>query len=131
VKKGSEYRSLEPEDDVHTITLERAKALLAQEKKSLRRQRSAPKELRVLGEHPQTKEQVKILDGRYGPYVTDGATNASLPKGTAPDALTMDDAVELLAARAGAAKAPRRRASKTAARKTAKKRKSSARSADL
>jgi DNA topoisomerase I len=125
VKHGSEFRSLEAEDDVYTISLERAKELLAKQKKSIRRQRVAPKELRVVGEHPDTKATVKILDGRYGPYVTDGTTNASLPKGTAPEALSMDEAVGLLAARAGAAKAPRRRAAKTSAR-AAKKSKSRA-----
>jgi DNA topoisomerase I len=125
VKHGSEFRSLEAEDDVHTISLERAKELLAKEKKSIRRQRVAPKELRLVGEHPDTKATVKILDGRYGPYVTDGTTNASLPKGTAPEALSMHEAVGLLAARAGAAKAPRRRAAKTTAR-AAKKSKSRA-----
>jgi DNA topoisomerase-1 len=127
VKHGSEFRSLEPDDDVYTITLERAKTLLAQEKKSIRRQRAVARELRVVGEHPDTKTTVRILDGRYGPYVTDGTTNASLPKGTAPESVTMDDAVGLLAARAGAAKAPKRRATKAAgARKTTKKAKSAA-----
>jgi DNA topoisomerase-1 len=121
VKHASEFRSLEADDDVYTITLERAKALLATEKKSIRRQRQAAKELRVIGEHPATKAVVKILDGRYGPYVTDGETNASLPKGTAPEALTMDEAVGLLAARAGAAKGPKRRATKAPARRGAKK----------
>jgi DNA topoisomerase-1 len=52
---------------------------------------------------------VRILDGRYGPYVTDGTTNASLPKGTAPDALTMEQAVELMNARAGSAPPSKRR----------------------
>jgi DNA topoisomerase-1 len=127
VKHGTEFRSLESEDDVYTVTLERAKELLATEKKSIRRQRGAAKELRVIGEHPDTKAPVKILDGRYGPYVTDGATNASLPKGTAPESVTMEDAVGLLAARAGAAKGPTRRATKSAgARKTAKKAKTPA-----
>jgi DNA topoisomerase I len=121
VKHGSDFRSLEADDDVYTITLERAKALLATEKKSIRRQRQSAKELRVMGEHPATKAVVKVLDGRYGPYVTDGETNASLPKGTAPDALTMDDAVGLLAARAGAAKGPKRRGTKAPARRSAKK----------
>ena len=115
VKHGDEFRSLAPEDDVYTITLERAKELLAQEKKSMRRQRAAAKELRALGAHPDSGAPVRVLDGRYGPYVTDGETNASLPKGTAPDALTMDEAKALLAARAGAAKAARRgRAAKKA-----------------
>jgi DNA topoisomerase I len=126
VKHGSEFRSLEADDDVYTISLERAKELLAKEKKSIRRQRVAPKELRVMGEHPDTKAAVKILDGRYGPYVTDGTTNASIPKGTAPEALTMDEAVGLLAARVGAAKAPRRRRTNTPAGRRPKRAKSRA-----
>jgi DNA topoisomerase-1 len=122
VKHGTEFRSLEADDDVYTISLERAKELLAKEKKSIRRQRGAAKELRVIGDHPDTKATVKILEGRYGPYVTDGETNASLPKGTAPESVSMDEAVGLLAARAGSAQGPRRRATKTAgARKPAKK----------
>ena len=112
VKQGAEFRSLEPDDDVYTITLERAKALLAQEKKSGRRQRAAAKELRAMGPHPQSGAHVRVLDGRYGPYVTDGTTNASLPKGTTAEALTMDEATSLLEARAGTAKGPRRRAAK-------------------
>src|SRR5688500_10789612 len=101
VKHGSEFRSLEDSDDVYTIAFERAKELLAQPKKSIRRARQAPKELKNLGKHPESGADVKILDGRYGPYVTDGTTNASVPKGTQVEAVTMPAAVELLAARAG------------------------------
>ncbi len=108
VQLGSEFRSLEADDDVYTITLERAKELLAKPK-GQRRQRAAAKELRALGAHPNGGAPVRILDGRYGPYVTDGTTNASLPKGTAPEALTMEAAIELMNARAGAAPAGRRR----------------------
>jgi DNA topoisomerase-1 len=111
VQQGSEFRSLEATDDVYTVTLERAKELLARPK-GQRRQRAAPAELRALGEHPQSKAPVRILDGRYGPYVTDGETNASLPKGTAPEAVTMEQAVELLKARAAAPAAKRRPASR-------------------
>lgn len=119
VKHGSEFRSLEATDDVYTIDLERAKTLLAQPKKSMRRQRAAPKELRALGAHPVSGEPVRILDGRYGPYVTDGTTNASVPKGTAIESVTMADAQALLEARAGTAKPNRRRAAKGGgARKT-------------
>ncbi len=121
VKHGSEFRSLEPTDDVYTITFERARELLAQPKKSVRRQRAAPKELKALGAHTDSGEAVRILDGRYGPYVTDGTTNASLPKGVAPESVTMAQAQELLAARAGVAKKGGR------ARKTAKARKAPAR----
>jgi DNA topoisomerase-1 len=107
VQLGTEYRSLEADDDVYTITLDRAKELLAKPK-GQRRQRAAAKELRALGAHPSGGAPVRILDGRYGPYVTDGTTNASLPKGTAPEALTMEQAVELMNARAGSGSAKRR-----------------------
>jgi DNA topoisomerase-1 len=127
VQKDADFRSLEATDDVYTITLERARELLAKPK-GQRRQRAAAAELRAMGEHPASKAAVRILDGRYGPYVTDGTTNASLPKGTAPEALTMDQAVELLNARAGSAPAGKRRgtargrsASKSAAPKRTKK----------
>jgi DNA topoisomerase-1 len=108
VQLGTEFRSLEAADDVYTVTLERARELLAKPK-GQRRQRAAAKELRALGAHPKGGAPVRILDGRYGPYVTDGTTNASLPKGTAPEALTMEAAIELMNARAGAAPAGRRR----------------------
>ena len=117
VKHGSEFRSLEDTDDVYTISLERAKELLAQPKKSMRRARQAPKELKALGKHPESGEAVRVLDGRYGPYVTDGTTNASVPKGTQVEALTMAGAVELLKARDGMG--GRRKAAQ--ARKTAKR----------
>jgi DNA topoisomerase-1 len=109
VKHGSEFRSLDAGDDVYTITVERARELLAQPKRSVRRQRSAPKELRALGNHPQTGAALRILDGRYGPYVTDGTTNASLPKGTLPEAVTMEHALDLLAARASSGKTQRKK----------------------
>lgn len=126
VQKDADFRSLEATDDVYTITLERAKELLAKPK-GQRRQRAAATELRAMGPHPKGGAAVRILDGRYGPYVTDGETNASLPKGTAPEALTMEQAVELLNARAGSAPAKRRGptrgrgAAKSAAPKRGKK----------
>ena len=125
VKQGTEFRSLEETDDVYTIALERAKELLLQPKKSGRRQRSEPKELKALGKHPESGENVRILDGRYGPYVTDGTTNASVPKGTQVEAVTMSVAVELLNARAGMSKSKKpargRKAAKAAAKKKSKK----------
>jgi DNA topoisomerase I len=116
VKHAAEFRSLEATDDVYTITLERAKELLAKEKKSMRRQRAVATELRAMGAHPDSGAPLRILDGRYGPYVTDGTTNASLPKGMSPEALTMDEAKALLEARAGSAKGPRRGAKKAGGR---------------
>ena len=119
VKHGSEFRSLEDTDDVYTVTLERAKELLAQPKQSARRQRTAPKELKALGAHPDSGAPVRILDGRYGPYVTDGATNASLPKGRSVEGISMAEAVGLLSARAGMVKPARgRKTAKRATRKT-------------
>ena len=117
VKHGSEFRSLEETDDVYTISFERAKELLAQPKKSMRRARQAPKELKALGKHPESGEPVRVLDGRYGPYVTDGTTNASVPKGQQVDSLTMAAAVELLTARAAIGG---KKAKKVAKAKTAK-----------
>ena len=121
VKHNSEFRSLEDSDDVYTISFERAKELLAQPKKSMRRARQAPKELKNLGKHPESGADVKILDGRYGPYVTDGETNASVPKGTQVEAVTMASAIELLNARAGMSKKPKGRMKPKAAKATPKK----------
>ena len=117
VKHGDEFRSLAPTDDVYTITLERAVALLAEPKQPRRRQAAAKTVLRELGARDDGRA-VKLFDGRYGPYVSDGTTNASVPKGTDPMALTLSEATALLDARAGA---PRRRpaARRTTGRKRA------------
>jgi DNA topoisomerase-1 len=110
------YASLKPEDDVMDIGLERGLELLA-----LKRTRGAAGSegaagagqpvLAELGAHPEDSEPVRILDGRYGPYVKHGKTNASLPKGADPSAVTLEEAVSLLAARAARpAKKGRRKA---------------------
>ncbi len=107
VKHGDEFRSLEDADDVYTVTIERALELLKAPKKS--RRRTATKTvLRSLGPHPQTGAEVKLMEGRYGPYVTDGQVNASLPKASDPASLTIDAAVALLKARAEAGPVKRR-----------------------
>ncbi len=107
VKHGNEFRSLDSEEQLFTVTLDEAVELLAAPKKSRRRQGGAKSVLRTLGPHPDGAAPVTLLAGRYGPYVTDGTTNASLPKGSDPEHLTMEQAVELLAARAGAPKKPK------------------------
>ena len=119
VKHGDEFRSLESEDQVFGIDLEAAVVLLREPKKSRRRQGATRTVLRDLGPHPQSGAAMKLLEGRYGPYVTDGTTNASLPKGTDPATLPVAEAVALLEARAGipSKKRPARRAG--GARKTA------------
>jgi DNA topoisomerase-1 len=114
VKHGDEFRSLETEDDVFNISFDAALALLRAPKQSRRRPAAQKKVLRELTENGTT---LKILAGRYGPYVTDGTTNASIPKTATPDALTYAEAAELLAARRDAAptsRRPRPRAAKAA-----------------
>jgi DNA topoisomerase I len=98
VKKGSETRSLESEAQLLTLTVDEAEAILAQPKR--RRGRGAPKApLKELGPDPQSGKPLVVKDGRFGPYVTDGETNASLRRGDTPDAMTLERAVELLAER--------------------------------
>ncbi len=102
VKCGSETRSLPADLSVLEITSQQAIELLRQPK-TRGRGRAAPKEpLRVFDKSPVTGEPVKLLDGRFGPYVTDGTTNASLPRDASPEALTFDQALILLADRAAA-----------------------------
>jgi DNA topoisomerase-1 len=115
LKKGSETRSLENEEQLFTITLAEAEALFAQPK--LRgRQAKAP--IAELGARPDTGAAVRILDGRYGAYATDGTTNASLPRGSSPSEMSLDDAVALLRAREEAGSS-RRPAKKRATKKKA------------
>ena len=123
LKHNDEFRSLETEEDVFAVDLDRAVEILRAPKQARRRQSAQKKVLRELTHEGST---IKLLSGRYGPYVTDGTVNASLPKASNPDALTYDQALELLAARRDMAPAPKRgafgkgRAAKTT---TAKKRK--------
>ncbi len=100
VKHGDEYRSLEDGDNLFTIDLARALELFAAPKRSRRRQAAPRTVLKDLGPHPRTGTPMRLLAGRYGPYVTDGTTNASLPKGQSPDALSVADAADLIDARA-------------------------------
>ena len=106
VKHGDEFRSLESDEDVFTISFDAALALIRAPKQSRRRgQVTQKKTLRELTHEGIT---LKLLAGRYGPYVTDGSVNASIPKGTNPENLTFQQATELLQARKDAAPAPRR-----------------------
>jgi DNA topoisomerase-1 len=98
VKKGSESRSLESEEQIFTVTLDEALALLAEPPKR-RGRRAARGPLRELGADPATGKPIVLRDGRFGPYVTDGETNASLRKGDTVEGLTPERAGELLAER--------------------------------
>ena len=110
IKKGSESRSLENEEQLFTLTMEEALALLAQPKQG--RQRAAAAPLRELGADPGSSKPIVVKDGRFGPYVTDGETNASLRTGDSVEALTLERAVELLAERRSRGPAKRRQRKK-------------------
>jgi DNA topoisomerase I len=112
-KKGSDSRSLESEGQLFTLTLAEAKDLFSQPKTRGRRTGASAPPLRELGEDPATGKPMVIREGRFGPYVTDGETNASLRKGDEVDSLTVVRAAELLADRRAAPPAARRRAAPT------------------
>jgi DNA topoisomerase-1 len=113
VKKGTDSRSLESEDQMFTLTLAEAKELFAQPKTRGRRTGAAAPPLRELGEDPASGKPMVLKDGRFGPYVTDGETNASLRKGDEVASITVQRAAELLADRRAAAPATRRRSTTT------------------
>jgi DNA topoisomerase-1 len=113
VKKGTDSRSLESEDQLFSLTLAEAKELFAQPKTRGRRTGAAAPPLRELGEDPATGKPMVIKDGRFGPYVTDGETNASLRKGDEVAAITVQRAAELLADRRAAPPSTRRRSTTT------------------
>jgi DNA topoisomerase I len=122
VVHDGEFRSLAKTDDVYTVELARAMELLSQPKGG-RGQRAAVEPLRTIGAHPRDGQPVLLFEGRYGPYVKHGDVNASLPKGTAPEAATLEQAVQLLAEREAAgppAKKGRRGAAKSASKTAAK-----------
>nr|WP_199485039.1 type I DNA topoisomerase [Actinomadura craniellae] len=99
VKKGTDSRSLGAEEELFTVTLEQAKELLAQPKQRGRGRAAAAPPLRELGEDPASGKPVVVKEGRFGPYVTDGETNASLRKGDEVESITIQRAAELLAER--------------------------------
>ena len=127
LKKEKDSRSLESEQQLFDITLEECLKILSQPK--TRRGQVVKPPLRELGEDPDTGKQMIIKDGRFGPYVTDGETNASLRKGDTVEEITDERAAELLAIRraAGPAKKKKKKKKKAAAkRKSAAKKKAPA-----
>jgi DNA topoisomerase-1 len=98
IKRGTDSRSLSSEDELFTVTLEQAKELFAQPKQRGRRAAAAAP-LRELGKDPASEKPVVVKEGRFGPYVTDGETNASLRKGDEVESITIQRAAELLAER--------------------------------
>jgi len=124
------YANLESIEDVFSIGLNRAVTVLAEKKSRFANRGGAATALRDLGEHPDGGKMV-VRDGRYGPYVNWGKVNATLPKGTEPDTLTVEKALELIAAKAGSAKGGKKAAAKKAParKKTAAKAKPAAKGA--
>jgi DNA topoisomerase-1 len=124
VRMGKESRSLVNEEQLFTVTLDEALRLLAEPKRGGRGAAAAPP-LRELGDDPVSGKPVVVKNGRYGPYVTDGETNASLREreGDAVESITIERAADLLQARrdAGPSTPRRRGAKKAAAKKTAAK----------
>ena len=123
VKWGDETRSLDSEEHLLTISLEDAVKVLAEPKTFGRRKAAPTPPLKELGNDPVSEKPVVVKDGRFGPYVTDGETNASLRKGDTVENVTIERAAELLQLRrdAGPAKKARKGAKKAPAKKAAKK----------
>lgn len=96
VKHGRVYANLKDVDDVFTIGMNRAVEELAK-KNSRGASRTAAAPIKELGEHPEGGGAVNVMDGRYGPYIKFGKVNATLPKGTEPADVTMEQAVQLIA----------------------------------
>jgi DNA topoisomerase I len=118
LKKGTDSRSLTSEDQIFTVTLDEALKLYAQPKQRGRGRAAAAPPLRELGNDPATGKQMVVKDGRFGPYVTEGETNASLRKGDSVETLTDERAAELLAERrAKAGSTPKRGGSRGTTRR--------------
>jgi DNA topoisomerase I len=110
ISKGKDSRSLETEGQLFTVTLDEALALLAQPKTRGRRAAAPP--LRELGNDPTNEKPIVLKEGRFGPYVTDGETNVSLPRGESVEGITPERAVELLADKRARGPAPKKKPAK-------------------
>jgi len=109
------YANVSDIDEVFEVGLNRAVALLAEKRAGRPGRGAATAPLKDLGAHPETGEPIHVMAGRFGPYVKSGKINATLPKGVAPEDLTLEDALPLLAAKAGAAPKKKAPAAKKAA----------------
>jgi DNA topoisomerase-1 len=126
LQMGKMYANLPSVEDVFEIQMNRAVAVIDEKKAGGGRGRfgrAAPAPIKELGESPVTGKAVRVLNGRYGPYINDGETNANVPKDKKPEDVTLDDALSLLAARAeaGGGKKKRGAAKKAAPKKEAAK----------
>ncbi|SDT67018.1 type I DNA topoisomerase [Jiangella sp. DSM 45060] len=115
VKKGSDSRSLPDEPSLFTVTVEEAEKLFAQPK-GRRGARAATPPLRELGTDPVSNKPLVVKDGRFGPYITDGEVNVTVPRGTDIEQLTHERAVELIAEKRAKGPAPKKRAARAKSR---------------
>ncbi|GAA1718085.1 type I DNA topoisomerase [Isoptericola hypogeus] len=119
LKKGTDSRTIASEEQLFTITLDEALKIYAEPKRG-RGARAATPPLRELGDDPTSGKPIVVKDGRFGPYVTDGETNRTLPRDVTPESITAEHAVQLLAEKRAAGPAKKRRTTSTA-KTTAKK----------
>jgi len=117
-KEGRDYRSIKGDDDVLTVTLERALEMLAQPKAGRGRKKVDP--LKELGAHPDDNESVAVFNGPYGLYVKHGKVNASVPEGVEVDAVTLEEALSWINAKAGTKNTKGGRQSKSTTSRTTK-----------
>ncbi len=115
------YASLESPEDVFTVGINRAVTVLAERKAKGGGPRRGGQALKELGAHPQSGAPVKVMKGKYGPYVSDGTVNATLPQDSDPASVTMEEAVVLLAARAAKGPAKKKQGAKKAKAATSPK----------
>jgi DNA topoisomerase-1 len=115
-KEGQDFRSLKAEDSLFTVSLERALELLAIPKTGRGKRASAKQALRELGKHPEDGEPINIYDGPYGPYIKYGKVNVSLPEETTVENISLEEALKLVAAKAGTKKGAKKAAAKTTAK---------------
>ena len=122
VQHDGTYANLENVDEVFEVGLNRAVALLAEKKAGGKGRRGEAAALKELGAHPADGAPVRVLSGRYGPYIKHGSTNANIPRGSDPQELTLEQAVALLAEREakGGGKKPAKKAAKLKTEKPAK-----------
>lgn len=121
VKHANLYASLKPEDDILEMSLERALELL----KEKREKYGGQEPLKIVGDHPEDGKPIKVMKGRYGPYIKYKRVNASLPEGVEPEDVTMEQALKLIEARQ-ARKGGKKPAANTDAEKATKKKKAAA-----
>lgn len=120
------YANVSDIEEVFEVGLNRAVALLAEKRASRGARGASAAALKELGNHPEDGNPVQVMAGRYGPYVKWNKVNATLPKGTEPEAMTLEAALPLLAAKAGAAPKKKAPAKKAAPKKAAAEKKPAA-----